>query len=358
MTLAEAYKILTHVSILSCTGDTTFVTANTGSLSNCTYTWLSIPSGAYLSSANSSITGLSFQNSGTHTIILNVTSANVTSSYQNSLTSVPLPTITLTQNSLTTCIASNFPLFSKPVHFTATGGTSYTWNPPPLPSMTGNPNGPTNDVRPSSTTCFSVTGQNSNGCKALASVCVSVIPRFSITVPPDTFMCANILDSPGYILALTAGNPSSPVFGLSSSYSYSWTQPPMGSILTSVFAASVIVAPLTITTYTVEMLDSLHCISLPSMITVDVLYCTGLKNGRSDGIIVEVFPNPFKETLAVLVENSATKNQKIIIYDSFGQIVFIASDLSSKNVLYLEDLPPGIYYLKIQDSFSKKIIKN
>ncbi len=343
-----------------CTGDTTYLTANTGSLSNCTYTWLSIPSGANLSSTNSSVTGLSFQSSGMYTIVLNVTSASATTSFQNSITAISLPTITLAQNSLTTCIASNFPLFSKPIHLTATGAISYTWNPPPLPSMTGNPNGPTNDVRPPANTCFSVTGQNSNGCKSKSSICVTVLPRYSITVvPANTIMCQNNLNGPGYTTELIAGNPSSPIYGASSSHSYSWTQPPMGSILTPAFSATVVVAPFTTTTYTVEMTDSLNCVSLPAITTVSVQNCNGIEYS-SVSPNLRFYPNPFIDKLYLSCSVFFPAHIHLSFFNSMGLLLYDLTVLSKDQELDVSSLPVGIYYLKIESEghlYSYKIIK-
>lgn len=343
-----------------CITDTTYLTANTGTLSNCTYTWLSIPAGANLSSPNGSVTGLSLQSSGIFTIVLSVTSASTTTSFQNSLTVISLPTITLAQNSLTTCITNNFPLFSKPIQLTASGGTSYTWNPPPLPSMAGNPNGPTNDVRPPATTCFSVTGQNSNGCKSKSSICVTVLPRYSITVvPANTIMCQNNLDEPGYSTELITGNPSSPVYGTSSSHNYSWTQPPMGSILTPVFSATVVVAPFTTTTYTVEMTDSLNCVSLPAMTTVSVQNCNGI-DYLSEQPNIRFYPNPFIDKLCVSFPDLLSAHIHLSFFNSIGLIVRDLTVLSKDIELDVSSLPVGIYYLKIESvgyRYSYKIIK-
>lgn len=75
--------------------------------------------------------------------------------------------------SLTVCAGS-------PINISAAGANSYTWN-------TGS-NFSTISVSPTVTTCYTVSGTNSNGCNGSAVACVTVIPGVNIT--GNTNICA------------------------------------------------------------------------------------------------------------------------------------------------------------------------
>lgn len=334
-----------------CKNDTSYLIANTGSVTNCTYTWVCTPVGSNLASPNNSATSLSFTSAGTYTVILAVTSGTFNTSVQNSVTVLTLPTITLAQNSLTTCIANNFPLFSKPVHLTATGGQTYTWN-PPFTSQTGNPNGPANDVRPPSNACFSVTGEDATGCKAMASICVTVIPRFTINISPsNTLICQNGFSGQGVYAELIANNTSSPAYGLPATHSYSWTG---GNILTPPFSATIDVAPFTTSTYTAEIRDSINCVSQPAMVTVSVQNCTGtLQNTLEYDLLV--YPNPVCDNL--YIKSNAFKSYDLVMINLLGKIIYYRKNILEIHEIDFRLLPAGLYYLKVINSDGEKSFK-
>src|SRR4051812_7741930 len=65
-----------------CKNDTTLLSANTGTLTNSSYTWVSVPSGANFSAQNNQTTSVSFLNPGSYTVMLTVSSGTVLSSFQ------------------------------------------------------------------------------------------------------------------------------------------------------------------------------------------------------------------------------------------------------------------------------------
>lgn len=106
--------------------------------------------------------------------------------------------------------------------------TSYTWS--PTTSMTGGATlSPT--VCPVSTTVYSLTGKDGNGCTASKAVTITVTP-LTITVTPNASICS------GSSTTLTATGATS----------YSWT-PSTGLSLTT--GASVVANPTVTTTYSV-----------------------------------------------------------------------------------------------------------
>lgn len=174
--------------------------------------------------------------------------------------------ITIAANSATTCITSNFPKFSKPVHLKASGAGTYVWFPYNPNNMTYSL-GPQTDVRPSSTTQYTVIGSTAV-CSNTQVITVNVIPQFSMNVtPPLPAMCL------GDSLKLSITNIGTLAVGPVSAFTYSWTEalnaPPIS--ITSYFTPTVLVYPQNTTTYSVEVRDSRECISLPRLVTVTVL---------------------------------------------------------------------------------------
>ncbi|MDO8998346.1 MAG: gliding motility-associated C-terminal domain-containing protein [Bacteroidota bacterium] len=177
--------------------------------------------------------------------------------------------VQVTQSSFTTCMASNYPQFSKPVILNATGASIYSWsqcNPAYMTICIG----PTVTVRPPTSTCYTVTGSTSV-CSGSAVVCVTVIPQFTMAVTPQQpIMC--IGDS---IKLATTGISSLAVLPIPSATNtngYVWHDPlSVAPSLDNPLAGTVIATPSITCTYTFEIFDARACVSLPRLITVTVL---------------------------------------------------------------------------------------
>ena len=183
---------------------------------------------------------------------------------------LPNFTPSITVNTPTTCITSNFPKFSKAVTLNATGGSSYVWFPYSPLHMTYSL-GPQTDVRPPVTTIYTVIASKPN-CSGTQTLQVTVIPQFTMTVvPPLPAMCLG--DS--IKLSIVNIGPQGPngAVGPVSSYSYTWMEalnaPPIS--ISSYFTPTVMVYPQNTTTYSTEVRDSRECISFPRLVTVTVL---------------------------------------------------------------------------------------
>lgn len=124
------------------------------------------------------------------------------------------------------------------VALTATGGTSYIWSPSTgLSSTTGS----TVSANPNSTTTYTITGTDANGCSNTKSVTVTINPLPTITIsPPSATICK------GQAIVLNAGGGST----------YVWS-PSTG--LSSTTGSSVTAGPSTTTTYTVTGTDANGC---------------------------------------------------------------------------------------------------
>lgn len=349
------FKLNSQVSFsitsIGCTGVTQTLVANTGSNAVLGYTWSSSPLNILFTSPNSATTNLSFPISGIYTISLNVTFLNGIIGASNIVTVQATPTITVSQSSFTTCMASNSPAYSKPIVMSASGASFYAWNPyiPPgiIPS-----NGASKTVRPTASICYSVYG-TTGSCTGTAVICMTVIPQFSITVSPTTASICKNMNGIDETAILSINSISSPAIGNFSSFHFSWKEPAAGSILTPPIAPTVTVSPLTNTTYTAEVTDSLGCISYPQFATVLVQNCTDLDK-RTPKEIIAIFPNPVSDKFKISL-NDSEKINNLIIMNTIGQIVYSASELP--NEIDLSLLPIGVYYLHIQATGNYKVLK-
>lgn len=242
-----------------CTGFTSTLTA-TGATS---YTWTG-------STLTTSIVQPSISvGPGTYTV-LGSTGVGCNSFSVITVNLAPPLNVQVTQSSFTTCMASNFPQFSKPVTLNATGASNYNWsqcNPTYMTICIG----PTITVRPPTSTCYTVTGSTAV-CSGSAVVCVTVIPQFTMAVTPaQPIMCL------GDSIKLTTTSIGTlavlPIPTATNANGYVWTEPanaPPPS-LDNPLSGTVIAYPLNTCTYTFEIYDARACVSLPRLITVTVL---------------------------------------------------------------------------------------
>jgi gliding motility-associated-like protein len=178
------------------------------------YTWM--PGGA-------STPSISVSPTVTTTYTLTKTNGSCTNTQTLSLIVHPLPTINITRSPAVICGSGSSTL-------TATGASTYTWNPG---SITGNPI----VVTPTSTTVYTVTGTNTNGCinTRTTTITVSNTPTINASVSSPT-ACS------GSTISLTATGGTS----------YTWSP---GNIT----GASVVATPTSNTTYTVIGRNSSGC---------------------------------------------------------------------------------------------------
>lgn len=81
-----------------------------------------------------------------------------------------------------------------------------------------------------------------------------------------------------------------------------------------------------------------------------LLHCNNnsiIKNNYSDGI--NIYPNPFSETIKVEIKEGQNYNCVIKIYDVFGKTVYKSETKNSTFEIHLE-LPNGMYFLQIKNN--------
>lgn len=144
-----------------------------------TYSWAG-PNSFSSTSQNPTITGVTLAAAGTYTLTINDGCSSVTTA---SVTVVvnPLPTVTATPSSGVICLPGG-----SPVSVTAGGATTYSWGPSAGLSST---TGATVTANPSSTTTYTVSGTDGNGCVNTATTAISVgqaLTMDSVTATPST----------------------------------------------------------------------------------------------------------------------------------------------------------------------------
>ncbi|WP_375446155.1 beta strand repeat-containing protein [uncultured Fibrella sp.] len=276
-----------------CNGTTATLIATAAGGSGFTYAWSPVGTGS-----TQSVT-VSPSATTTYTVV-------VTNSFGCSTTATATvtvnPSVTATLSSATICNGTTATLI-------ATGGSSYTFS-----DGTVNTTGLL-VISPSSTTAYSVTVTNSNGCIGTASGTVTVNPAVTATVANST-ICY------GTSTTLTANASGG------SGFTYAWS--PVGTGATQ----SVTVSPLVTTPYTVTVTNSFGCSAIATAtVTVnpavtatvaDQTICnttsTTLTANASGGTGFTYAWSPVGtgSTQSVTVSPSATTTYTVVVTNSFG----------------------------------------
>lgn len=301
------------------------------------------------------------------------------------------------------------------VILTASGGVDYTWDPPASLSCT---NCSSTTASPATTTTYTVTVTDANGCSNKDSVVVNVTSMLITNAGPDTSVCAGesiVLNASGgtnyswspatglscnncpnpvasplyttvYVVTLSSGScdpatdsvkvtvkalPSASAgnnvmictgdsvqLDAGGGISYSWS-PATG--LNNPDIADPMAGPATTTTYTVIVTDSNGCAATDD-ITVTVELCTGITKAPGD-INMLLFPNPAGDVLYLQFNHTSLKDLSIEVVNIHGKLVYIekvgdTSDNFSKQI-NISAFAKGIYYLRVigADFFSvRKLI--
>lgn len=234
--------------------------------------------------------------------------------FQIQLTATTTP---ISANSTTICAGQNSTL-------TASGATSYSWNP-------GNLTGTSVVVNPLVTTVYSITATNGLCTFGKNQATVTVKPAPLVSIAGNTLVCR------GKSVNLTA----------SGAQSYSWS---LGGTL-----PTITVSPLTTTSYTVNGTGTNGC-HANAIITVSVSECLGLIDGLQDKEI-RVFPNPFIDKINIANTGNLSFDA-VIITDVLGKIVYSTHELvESENHFHLPVLPSGLYFFRIEGGGRQLIYK-
>jgi len=85
-------------------------------------------------------------------------------------------------------------------------------------------------------------------------------------------------------------------------------------------------------------------------------YLTAVAVEETNSSEISVYPNPFNDQLIIELESSSSKEFKI--YSILGEMVLKGTVNSDINTIDLSNLPPNIYFLKIENQSIKLIKQN
>jgi len=222
-----------------CTGTSTQLNATGGT----TYLW-----SPAIGLSNPNIANPVANPTSTTSYTVTVTDANgCVNTAPTSITVNPLPVVSV--NSPTICAGTNAQL-------SATGGTTYSWSPA---FGLNNPNIATPTAHPTTTTNYTVTVTNSNGCVNIASTAVNVNPLPVISVNSPT-ICT------GTSVQLSASGGTM----------YSWS-PPAG--LSNPNIANPMATVTSTTNYTVTVTNANGCVNTaPTSVYVNALLVVAINH--------------------------------------------------------------------------------
>ncbi|MDP2385960.1 MAG: T9SS type A sorting domain-containing protein [Bacteroidota bacterium] len=203
--------------------------------------------------------------------------------------------------------------------------TNYLWNP-------GTLSGATVNVVPTSTTTYTVTATDVNGCVTVDSVIVHVKTLPTVAAVGDS-ICA------GETGTLTASG---------SGFSYTWNPGFLSGI-------TVTDTPLTSTMYTVTSTGVNGCSAADSAaIIVDA--CVGFGSEHQlDGGGIQLYPNPFHESIQISISNDVIlKNVEFMVFDINGKMVLRLADIAARSILIKRDLlEDGLYFYNFTNDGAK-----
>lgn len=162
----------------------------------------------------------------------------------------PLPVVAVTGSYASICDNAVTPLT-----MTATGAANYSWMPNAATTATVT-------VTPSSSTTYTVTGIDTNGCMNTATYAVTLNPSPSIAVSGETQSCAGVCDT----MTVTASGGTSP-------YVYFWSN---GNT-----TATIIDCSSSTTCYTVTVTDANGCAAIDTVCHTIYLQPTVIAAGAS-----------------------------------------------------------------------------
>lgn len=324
-------------STVGCVPSTVTLNAvNTSTLTNVTYTWISISTGT---ATGSSINASSPSATNVYTIIASAPTSTCFATQTFTITrntSVPFYSIAFTPTAITcvspTIAMSPFSMFpGGPITFTFVS---------PAPTSTSNIAGAT----------FSVPGTYTMNYTNIINGCVgTTFTNVPLNVtPPATLALSVFTLCSGPTVTINAGTIPSPF------YSYSWTGPG-GSTINSpnAYSTGVNFAG----TYTVIITNTMNGCTAPNYATV--VACTGVNNLNGESSGIKLFPNPGSGQFTLHCDADATE---IEIYNLTGQKVYSQNIIKGDNLISANELAKGIYNYtvlnkKAQVNFGKLVIE-
>ncbi len=234
-TIKAAPSISTGTPVAICNGSSAALAVSGGSVS---YVWapatgLSSTTAAFVTASPTTTTSYTITGTGLN---------GCTSSIVNTVTVNPLPVVTASPD-VDLCTGSSAVL-------SASGAATYIWLPATgLSAMAG----ASVTATPLSTTTYTVTGTDVNGCKSTAQVTVTIHPFPAVSAGANVSLCIG----------------SSTTLNATGAATYTWTP---GTGLSTTTGSSVVANPTTTTTYSITGTDIYGCYNFATVtVTVNPL---------------------------------------------------------------------------------------
>ena len=312
------------IDMVGCVGSDTPLTGSGGT----TYVWT--PAALLNSNTGASVLFTS-ATAGTYNYTLTATNGICSSTDNILITVTSLPLISAS-NDTSICSGSTIAL-------SAVGAVSYVWDPS---SSLNSATGGTVSAMPPSTTDYTVTGTDMNGCASSDEVSVTVISSPVLSLSSDVTICINTFAT----LTATGTN------------SYFWS--PAGS-LDTVTGATVIASPVFSTTYLV--VGTSNGCSSSGSVNVTVETCSGIQESLASENVI-IYPNPSNGNMTINYKgDSDTDHLLVRIINVNGQIVY-SDDRQHftgdyKHSVDLSKEPKGVYLLQLitnKENMSKQLV--
>lgn len=232
------------------------------------------------------------------------------------------------------------------IYAQASGGTlPYTYTLTNLatnsPTTITTPTGINATPNPTSTTQFTVSVKDGNGCTfGPSNIIVNVYPPLIASG-----YSVNACDGDAVILA-----PNITSVGNGGPYSYGWSN-------STTAPTTSVIANFTNTPYAFSVVIDDAC-SIPNTFasfTVNVSACVGIKENRNNDEKISFSPNPANGLLAVDIDNM----QEVVVAKLFsliGKEVLSAEITNAKNTIDVSAINNGLYYLSIFNVANKKMV--
>lgn len=331
-----------------------------------------IPSGA----SSYTITGSNYTVSPVTTTSYSLSGTNIDGCVSNAVSTIMVYSIpTIAVNSGSICFGNSFAIAPAGANtYTVTGG-NFT-------------------VSPNSTSSYSVTGTSVAGCissgTAVCTVSVNTIPTISVN---SGSICSGnsftIVPSGASTYSITGGSytvsPSitssysvtgSSIAGCVSSNAVSFVTvhatptlavnggsiclgegfiiTPSGANTYTITGGNFTVSPSTTTSYSVIGMSSEGCISEEAQSSVAVDICTGLnENSRTENGSVKIYPNPSSGVLHI----ESTRGADVLVIDLQGRLVFKFNISNGANLISIEQINSGVYFMEVFDSQGKHVFR-
>ncbi len=301
-------------SSVGCNGLATATANATGGSGNYSYIWT--PSGQNTPVGTNLVPG-------TYTVSVFDNIFNAGFTYTTVITN-PAVNFTSTAASTPFCGTAN----ATVVPTFGSGNYSYLWS--PGGQITATANNLTTGIY-----TINIIDLGNNNCSISNTVQVTTYAIPNLTVSPNTSICRN------QPITLSASGANT----------YLWS--------TGSSSANIVVSPNTTTTYTVIGTASLGGCTNTKTVTITVFPCTGFSEFSADNIQLELYPNPFQNSIKL---ECNTIMHRITISNLLGKVVFDKS-LNSKTLTLEAEFAEGVYSLSVygEDHFllaRKKIVKS